>query len=110
MITVPEAPVTLTAQTVQTVFNVKSAEEAQRVLDVAVSTLNRALAGAFRTVDQITYDDMVRRVVGAVIGSKRRPSGGNGQLTTVEADQPVAQSRDYLNPVRSTLAQYVVPL
>lgn len=109
-VTVPESPATLTVPVVKSIFKIESDEEAQRVLDVAVTHVNRAFAGAFRTVDQITYDDVVRRVVGQVVGSKRRPTGGNGQLTRVENEQPVASPRDYLAPVRSTLAQYVVPL
>lgn len=110
MITVPDAPVNVTAENVVATFNVKTPDDAQRVLDLATVTVNRALAGAFRSMDQVTYDDVIRRVVGTIVGARKRPSGGNGQLTTVEQGNPAAIERDYLYPVRSTLAQYVAPL
>lgn len=109
-IIVPDAPVTVTAAVVKSVFNVKTDEDAQRVLDLATTYVNRALSGAFRTMDQITYDDVIRRVVGTIVGARKRPSGGNGQLTTVEQNAPAPVERDYLYAVRSTLAQYVAPL
>lgn len=109
---VPEAPVGFTAAQVGSVFNVKTDAEQQRVFDLAVVTVNRALAGAFRSVDQQVYDDLVRRVAGAIANDKRRPMpAGGGQLTTVEQAAPNLPGRgDYLAPVRGTLAQYVVPL
>lgn len=107
---IPNAPVTVTPAVVKSVFNTKTDEDAARVLELATATVNRALSGAFRAMDQGTYDDVIRRVCGTIVGARKRPTGGNGQLTTVEQNGPAHVERDYLYAVRATLAQYVVPL
>lgn len=84
------------------------ATESIRVLEVALAELRRAFADAFRPVPAATWDDCVLRVVGAVVGAKRRPSGGAGQLTKADVDGPPIP-RDYLAGVRHIIAQYVVP-
>lgn len=98
---------TVTAEDLQTRLNIKTAEEAARVLDVAVSELQRATEAVWRPVTVATWDDWIIRVAGAVVGARKRPTGAGGQLTTVEQGQPVAASRDYLAPIRGELANYV---
>jgi hypothetical protein len=110
---VPGAPASVTAETVKTAFNVTDAD-AERYLQLAVTTLNRELAGAFRDVPQDVYDDCVQRIVGAIVGNRRRPTAGaGGQLTRTDqpGQQPAAvPPRDYVTPIRPTLALYVAPL
>lgn len=104
----PLIPVaTVTAEQLQERLNLKTADEAARVLDVALTTLQRATEAVWRPVTVATWDDWIIRVAGAVVGAKRRPSGGAGQLTTTDQGQVVAPPRDYLAPVRDELAQYV---
>lgn len=112
MAVVPVAPSgAVTPATLGTLLNVKDGDEQQRVFDLAVETVNRELGGAYRDVPVIVYDDLVRKVAGAIVGSKRRPAGGNGQLTRAEQDAPSpATPRDYAAPIRTELALYVVPL
>lgn len=102
----PLIPVaTVDAAAIASRYNV-DATEAERVLAVALAELQTATNAVWRPVAVATWDDWIVRVAGAVIGAKRRPSGGQGQLTTVEQGQAVAQSRDYLAPVRADLALY----
>lgn len=111
-VNVPEAPAGLTAADLAELLNIKGTGEPERVLALAVQTVNRELAGAFRDVPQDVYDDMVRKVAGAVVGSKRRPAGGSGQLSRADQDAPgpPAPPRDYVAPIAATLALYVSPL
>lgn len=103
----PLIPVaTVTAAQLQERLNLKTLDDAQRVLDVALTTLQRATESVWRPVTVATWDDWIMRVAGAVVGAKRRPSGGNGQLTTTDQGQAVAVPRDYLAPVRDELANY----
>lgn len=104
----PLIPVaTVTAEDLQTRLNIKTLEEAGRVLDVALSELQRATESVWRPVTVATWDDWIIRVAGAVVGARKRPTGQQGQLTTIEQGQAVQQSRDYLAPIRSELVQYV---
>lgn len=104
----PLIPVaTVTAEQLQARLNIADADEAERVLAVALAELQRATEAAWRPVTVATWDDWIIRVAGAVKGARKRPTGQQGQLTTIEQGQAVAQSRDYLAPVRSELAQYV---
>lgn len=82
-------------------------DEGQRALDVALEQLWRATTDAYRDVPQGTWDDWTLRVVGAVIGARKRPTGSSGQQTTTEQREPIRVSRDYLEPVRHELVQYV---
>lgn len=112
MVTVPEGAVAYDAAKLKTLLNLKTDDEGQRVLDLAVVEVGRAFDGAFRDVPQVVFDDCVRRVAGAIVGSTKRPSSpaGAGQLTTVAAQQPVAGSSDYTATIRQLVAQYVAPL
>lgn len=113
MSTVPNAPASVTADTVKTLFNLSDLDAAD-VFALAVTTVNREFAGAFRDVPPVVYDDCVRRVAGAIVAARRRPAGGAGQLT--RNDQPAGSQpaspapRDPVSPIRSTLALYVAPL
>lgn len=103
----PLIPVaTVTVEQIQTRLNIADAVEAERVLGVALDALYRATESVWRPVTVATWDDWILRVAGAVVGAKRRPSGGNGQLTTTDQGQAVAVPRDYLAPVRAELANY----
>lgn len=109
---VPNAPVTVTEATLKASLKLDDPAAAE-VLRLAVVTVNRELTGAFRDVPVEVYDDMVRRVCGAIVADRRRPAGGGGQLT--RTDQPAAPAttaapRDYATPIRPTLALYVAPL
>jgi hypothetical protein len=109
---VPSAPISFDASDLATSLNV-SAEDADDVLQLAVTTLNRELTGAFRDVPQEVYDDMCRRIAGGIVGSRKRPAGGAGQLTRTDQpgqSAPTPAPRDYVTPVRPTLALYVAPL
>lgn len=113
MAVIPNAPASVTAEKVAQLFNVEATTAAE-VLQLAVTTLNRELAGAFRDMSQEVYDDLIRRIAGGIVGSRKRPAGGNGQLTRTDQAQPASSApagpRDYLAPARQTLALYVAPL
>lgn len=113
MATVPEAPASFDAEQLAALLNVK-AGDAGDVFALAVETVNRELTGAFRDVPQVVYDDLVRRVAGAIVGARRRPAGGNGQLTRTDQQHPSNAAspapRDPVSPIRPTLALYVSPL
>lgn len=109
---VPEAPADLTAEQLATLLNIKDQGDAERVFQLAITTVNRELTGAFRDVPPNVYDDLVRKVAGAIVGSRRRPAAGSGQLSRADQDAPgqPAPPRDYVGPIRAELALYVSPL
>lgn len=109
MATIPNAP-TFDAAALAARLNVKPDEQGD-LYELATLTVNRELEGAFRDVPAEVYDDLVRRVAGAIVGARRRPAGGNGQLTRTEQSEPGPPApRDYAAPIRAQLALYVSPL
>lgn len=106
---IPDAP-TFDAAELRTRLNLKEGES-DEIFALAVLTVNRELVGAFRDVPGEVYDDLVRRVAGAIKGAQRRPAGGNGQLTRTDQAEPGPPApRDYAAPIRAQLALYVSPL
>lgn len=100
-------PVTLlTADELAAKHNV-TADAAAELLAVADAECRRVFAEAFREIPQATWDDCVRRVAGAVVGAKRKPTGSAGTMTTTEQGAPVASSRNYTAPIREQIANYV---
>lgn len=111
-VTVPVGPESYTTADVRRDHRSLTEDQAQHALDLAVVELNRELAGAYRTVPVVVYDDLVRRVVDAIVGVKRRPTNGGGQMGRTDQDAPAGPVRDYFGDpgVRATLAHYVAPL
>lgn len=103
-------PVTgITAEQLRASLNLKSDADAAGILAVADDECRRAFSAAFRAIPQTTWDNCILRVAGAIVGAKRRPAGGAGQLTTAEQPEPVHAPRDYTAPIRAIVANYAGP-
>lgn len=89
-----------------------SPAEAERVLLLALTELDRATTSAFRTVPVPTWEDWIIRVCGAIVAAKKTPttnsSGGASQGTRADqgSSRP-AGPRAYLAGVQPELNNYV---
>lgn len=102
-----ELPENATAAAIATRFKL-DAGEAERVLMLALTELDRATESAWRTVPVPTWEDWIIRTCGAVLAAKKRPTAGASQGTSADQAQPrPAGPREYLAPLRGELANYV---
>lgn len=104
MTMIPESGVT--AEDVATRFNL-TAEEAGRVLGLALAELARVGESAWRPIPVALWDDWTIRVCGGIVAAKKRPTAGASNGTSADQAQPrPAGSREYLAPIRGELANY----
>lgn len=81
--------------------------EAERVLMLALTELDRATLSAWREVPVPTWEDWIIRSCGSILAAKKRPTAGASQGTSADQAQPrPAGPRDYLAPLRAELANY----
>jgi hypothetical protein len=103
---VPETSVT--AEQITARFKLTLEGEGERVLLLALTTLNTATIGAWRSIPVPVWDDFVIRTCGAIVAAKKLPSSGAGQETRADQGTPrPGGPRAYLAGVRDELAQYV---
>lgn len=97
----------VTADQVQERYKLATPEEAQRVLDLALTELGRALETVWRPVPAPTYQDWIIRTCGSIVAAKKRPTAGSSQETRADQGAPrPGGPREYLAPLRGELAHY----
>lgn len=103
-----ELPDGATAAAIATRFNLDGGE-AERVLELALSELDRATTSAWRAVPVPTWEDWIIRTCGAIIAAKKTPtsSGASQETRADQGSSRPAGPRAYLAGLRDELAQYV---
>ncbi len=79
------------------------------LFEAASAEVDLAFERAWRTVPQATLNECVVKVAGALRDGKRATNAGK-QLAVVEGGVATRAPLDPLDPIRSTIARYTVPL
>lgn len=79
------------------------------LFEAASEAVDLAFEKAWRAVPQATLNDCVVKVAGALRDGKRSTNAGK-QLATVEGGVATRAPLDPLDPIRSVIARYTVPL
>ena len=105
-----ELPEAANADAIAARFQLTPAE-AERVLLLALTELDRATVSAWRTVPVPTWEDWIIRTCGTVIAAKKTPTtSSSGASQGTRADQGSSRPagpRAYLAGIQNELVQYV---
>lgn len=104
---IPEHSDTITAEAIAARFKLTLEGEGERVLKLALSTLETATESAWRPVPVETWDDWIIRTCGAIVAAKKLPTAGGSQDTRADQGTPRFGSRAYLAGIRDELVNYV---